>query len=87
MKKKKKRTMGQKFKKQEEQKQIGRIKLSDYEDLIASIVGDKRLDLRAWVETGNYQGPTKTGLRFYLFDRIWDEFKKLIEKVDEEVKS
>ena len=78
--------MARKFKKQEEQKQIGRIRLSDSEDLVATIVGDERLDLRLWVETEKYQGPTKRGLRFYLFDGIWEEFKKLVEKVDKEVK-
>ena len=26
------------------------------------------------------------GVRFYLFDGIWEEFMKLIEKVDKEVK-
>ena len=77
--------MAQKFKKREEQKQIGRIRLSDYEDLVVTIVGDERLDLRVWVETEKYQGPTKRGVRFYLFDGIWEEFKKLVEKVDKEV--
>jgi len=79
--------MAQKFKKQEAQKQIGRIRLSDSEDSVACIVGDDRLDLRVWVETDKYQGPTKRGMRFYLFDGIWEEFKKLVDKVDEEVKS
>lgn len=42
--------------------------------------------MRVWVETDKYQGPTKRGVRFYLFDGIWGEFKKLIKKVDKEVK-
>ena len=79
--------MAQKFQKQEEQRQVGRIRLSDSEDLVATIVGDERVDLRVWVETEKYQGPTKRGLRFYLFDGIWEEFKKLVDRVDEEVKS
>lgn len=29
-----------------------------------------------------YKGWTKNGLRFYLFDGIYEEFKKLIKKVD-----
>jgi len=78
--------MAKKFKKQEEQRQIGRIRLSDSEDLVATIVGDERLDLRVWVETEKYQGPTKRGVRFYLFDGIWGEFKKLVGNVDKEVK-
>ena len=79
--------MAQKFQKQEEQRQVGRIRLSDSEDLVATIVSDERVDLRVWVETEKYQGPTKRGPRFHLFDGIWEEFKKLVDKVDEEVKS
>jgi len=48
--------MTQKFQKQEQQKQVGRIRLSDYEDLIVSIVDDERVDLRIWVETDKYSG-------------------------------
>jgi len=29
-----------------------------------------------------YKGWTKNGLRFYLFDGNWEEFKKLIDQVD-----
>ena len=79
--------MAQKFQKQEQQRQVGRIRLSDSEDLVATIVGDERVDLRVWVETEKYQGPTKRGPRLYLFDGIWEEFKKLVDKVDGEVKS
>jgi len=34
----------------------------------------------------NYEGPTRRGVRFYLFDDNWPEFKKLMEKVDKECK-
>ena len=64
------------------QKEIGRIKLSNTRELIASIVDGEKLDLRIWVESYNYKGWTKQGLRFYLFDDNWPEFKKLINKVD-----
>jgi len=64
------------------QKEIGRIKLSNTRELIASIVDGEKLDLRIWVENNNYKGWTKQGLRFYLFDDNWPEFKKLINKVD-----
>jgi len=40
------------------------------------------LDLRILVKTDNYTGATKKGFRFYLFDNNWDEFKKLINKID-----
>lgn len=71
-------------KEKEEQKQveIGRIKLTDNQDLVATVVDDEKLDLRIWVKSESYTGRTKKGLRFYLFDENWVEFKKLIGKID-----
>lgn len=68
------------------QKEIAKIKLNDTSDLVATIVSDEKLDLRVFLHTNNYTGPTKRGVRFYLFDGIWEEFVKLIKKVDEEVR-
>ncbi|GAI39251.1 unnamed protein product [marine sediment metagenome] len=68
--------------KEENQKEIGRIELSDTQELVVSIVDDEKLDLRIFVKTDSYTGPTKRGLRIYLFDGIWEKFKKLIEQVD-----
>jgi len=51
---------------QGEQKEIGRIKLSDDQDLVTSIADNKKLHLRAFVRTNSYTGATKRGLRFYL---------------------
>ena len=70
----------------QKQKEISRVRLNDTSDLVATLVGEEKLDLRVFVSTDNYKGPTKRGVRFYLFDGIWDEFKKLIEKVDKEVR-
>ena len=67
---------------QTEQKEIGRIKLSDSQDLVASLIDNEKLDLRIFVETYSYTGATKKGFRFYLFDNNWMEFKKLIDRVD-----
>jgi len=67
------------------QKEIARIKLSDSQDLVATLVDNEKLDLRVYVNTDSYSGPTKRGVRFYLFDGVWEEFKKLVEKVDREV--
>ena len=67
-----------------DQKEISRIKLSGTQDLVASIVNNEKLDLRIWLKDKNYTGYTKKGLRIYLFDGIWEEFKKLIKKVDKE---
>ena len=68
--------------KQAEQKEIGRIKLSDSQDLVASLVDNEKLDLRIFIKTDSYTGATKKGFRFYLFDNNWTEFKKLINEVD-----
>jgi len=70
----------------QKQKEVARVKLSDTSDLVATIVSDEKLDLRVFLHTDNYTGPTRRGVRFYLFDGIWSEFKKPIEKVDKEVK-
>jgi len=68
--------------KQTEQKEIGRVKLGDTQDLVVSIVDNEKLDLRIFVKTDSYTGATKRGVRFYLFDNNWTEFKKLIDQVD-----
>ena len=68
--------------KQSEQKEIGRIKLTNTRELVASLVDDEKLNLRVWVEGKSYKGWTKQGFRLYLFDGIWEEFKKLIKKID-----
>jgi hypothetical protein len=68
--------------KQTGQKEIGRIRLSENQDLVCSVVNDEKLDLRIWLNDKDYKGFTKRGVRFYLFDGIYEEFKRLIEKVD-----
>ncbi|MFQ5835091.1 MAG: hypothetical protein ACE5HR_04125 [bacterium] len=67
--------------KQAKQKEIERIKLTDTRELVASLVDGEKVDLRIWVDSNNYKGWTKQGLRFYLFDDNWPEFRKLIDKV------
>jgi len=69
---------------QKNQKEVGRLKISDSQSLVATLVDKEKLDLRIWIDTEEYKGPTKRGLRFYLFDGIWDEFRKLVEKVNGE---
>jgi len=70
--------------KETNQKEIGRIKLTGGTDLVASIVNDEHLDLRIWVDSDDYKGWTKQGLRFYLLDGNWEKFKEIMEKVDKE---
>jgi len=69
---------------QKNQKEVGRLKISDSQSLVATMIDSEKLDLRIWIDTEEYKGPTKRGLRFYLFDGIWDEFRKLVEKVNGE---
>jgi len=68
--------------KQTEQKEIGRVKLGDAKDLVVSIVDDEKVDLRVFLNTDSYKGPTKRGVRFYMFDDNWEKFKEIMEKVD-----
>ena len=72
--------------KQTNQKEIGRVKLSDTQKLVVSLVGDERVDIRVWMQGKNYEGPARRGVRFYMFDDNWPEFRKLIDKVDEAYK-
>lgn len=65
-----------------EQKEIGRISLSETEDLVASVVDDEKLDLRIWIKGDEYNGFTKRGVRFFFFDGNWERFKALLDKVD-----
>jgi len=75
-----------KFGKNSKTKKIARIKLSETQKIVATLVDNEKLDIGIWLNTPKYAGFTTRGLRFYLFDRIWGEFKKLVEKVDNQVK-
>ena len=46
--------------KQTEQKEIGRIKLTDTREVVASLVDSEKLDLRVWVDSDIIRsGPSK----------------------------
>ena len=68
--------------KQTDQKEIGRVKLSDTQGVVVSMIDNERLDLRVWIKTDGYSGTTKRGVGFYLFDDNWEEFMKLMKEVD-----
>lgn len=68
--------------KENNQKEIGRIALSDNQELVVTLVDNEKLDIRIWIKTDEYSGPTKRGVRFFIEDGNWEEFKKLIEKAD-----
>jgi len=67
---------------QTRQKEIGRIKLTDARELVASLVDNEKLDLGVWVESDSYKGWTKQGFRLCLFDDNWTEFRRVIDKLD-----
>ena len=68
------------YDKEQKSTDIGSIELSDTSELKVKIVNDEYIDLRIWMKTENYTGPTKRGIRFYLFDSNFEEFCYLIEK-------
>ena len=68
----------------QEDKEIRRIKLSDTQELVVTLVDDEKIDIRIWVDMDSYKGFTRKGIRLYLFDGNWEQFKELMEKVDRE---
>jgi len=75
------RTMRQK---KGERKEIGRVTLREGEDLILTLIDSEKLDLRIWLDTQRYKGPTKRGVRFYLYDGIWERVFGLFKAFNEE---
>ena len=64
------------------QKEVGRIPVTDYQTLVISLVNNSKLDIRIWIKGSVYEGPTKRGIRFNLYDENWDRFKEIMAKVD-----
>jgi hypothetical protein len=44
-------------------------------------MGDEKLDLRVFVKTQRTADAAKRGLRFYLHNGNWAQFRKLMDKV------
>lgn len=42
------------------------------------------IDIREFMKSEDYDGPTKKGIRFH--SENWDDFFKLIKKLDQEIK-
>ena len=51
-----------------------------------SIVTDRDVDIRLWIQSDDYTGPTKKGVRFSLLDDAWIQFKGLMKIVEEKRK-
>jgi len=67
-----------------ERKEIGRVTLREGEDLILTLVDEEKLDIRVWMDTERYKGPTKRGVRFYLYDGIWPKVFELFKTFNQE---
>ena len=66
-----------------EENEIGRLKKTESTSVIIRInefQGEKGVDIREYVETNKYKGPTKKGTRIPASK--WKEFKALIDKVE-----
>lgn len=66
-----------------EEHEIGRLKKTESTSVIIRInefQGEKGVDIREYVETNKYKGPTKKGTRIPASK--WKEFKALIDKVE-----
>jgi len=48
------------------------------------LVDGEKLDIRVWLNSERYSGPTKRWVRFYIHEGIWKEFYKLMGKADRE---
>ncbi|MBN2054860.1 transcriptional coactivator p15/PC4 family protein [bacterium] len=65
-------------------KEIGTIKKRDDVEIRASVSkfrDEYYVDIREYIETPNYTGPTKKGLRFHVEN--WEDFRSLVEKIDQ----
>ena len=62
--------------------EVGSINLTESTSLRVKIVDDEYLDIRIWVDSERYTGPTKKGIYFSLSDGTWIQFKKLMERVN-----
>lgn len=67
-----------------QQKEIGKIKLSDNQELVITLVDNEKLDLRIFLKSDSYTGPTKRGIRFYIFDGVWEKVFELLKTFNKE---
>lgn len=70
-----------------EQTEVGKIKLSDNQKLVDSLVDSEKLDLWVFVKTDSYMGAntgaTKRSFRFCFFDDSWDKRLRAVGEIDE----
>ena len=72
---------------QNETIEIGSVPKKDDQQIKASLTkyrNELYIDIREYVESEGYQGPTKRGIRFH--SENWDAFFKMMKKIDSELK-
>jgi hypothetical protein len=75
---------------EESQKEIGRMKLNVMDSLVfqtSQFRGKSYIDIRKYVESQNYTGFTKQGIRFSaaLFGEFFENLKKVAESLEIEL--
>lgn len=66
---------------------IGSIKKRDDVEIRATLAvfrNEHYIDIREYVESESYTGPTKKGIRFHVEN--WEDFQKLIAQIDDVLK-
>ncbi len=69
-----------------EQTEIGRIEIRDGTFIRASISewkGNLYADLREFIESEKFTGPTRKGIRFHCEN--WPQFMELVKKLDKKI--
>lgn len=78
--------------KNSELEMVASVKKKDNIEIKTSLTSwrnDIYIDIREFIlpdeeDENSYSGPTKKGFRFH--NEVWDDFKKMINKVDKELK-
>ncbi|MBN1551460.1 transcriptional coactivator p15/PC4 family protein [bacterium] len=66
---------------------IGTIPKKDNLQIRASLTSYRNemyIDIREYIESEEYNGPTKKGIRFHMEN--WEAFYDLVKKIDKEIK-
>lgn len=61
--------------------EIATIKIGDNADLVIKIINEDFIDIRKYVKSEKYSGPTKQGVRFFLYDDIFSKFMSAMSLV------
>jgi len=67
--------------------EIGSIPKKDDREIKAAFTKYRKelyIDIREYIDSEDYQGPTKKGLRFH--SENWDSFYDLMKKINREIK-